>query len=88
MKHVRSQPRGSFTQFSLACMCDPDRIIQDHAGIVYCGECMVPLERVESRELPAREQEDILVKLKLQKKMASEDAEFAEYSVEDKDDND
>ena len=88
MKQVRKQPPGSFLQFSLACMCDPDHLIQDHQGALHCGECMLPLERVESKELPMREQENILVKLKLQKKMATDDDEFKEYSIDDKDEED
>lgn len=65
---LKNPPRvqGTFFAHSLDCDCDPDRIIEDHQGKLHCGDCMVPLEKVHSRDLPGWDQDEILVKLKAQ----------------------
>lgn len=89
MKHKNAQPKlpGSFYQFSLTCNCDPDRLIQDHQGDLFCGDCVQQLEKVSSADLPDYDRKEIVMKLKLQKKIASETGEF-ELSAGDIDDLD
>lgn len=77
MKHLPKKSHSPFVQFSVACTCEVDRVIQDSHGVLYCGECMEPLERVESRELPEREQGEILTKLKMRTKIAAREGEGA-----------
>lgn len=58
--------QGTFFAHSLTCDCEVDRVIEDHHHQLFCGECLAPMEKVASRDLPLYDQEEILLKLKAQ----------------------
>jgi hypothetical protein len=86
-KAILDKP-GSFRQHSLTCDCDPDRLIEDHNRELFCGTCMEPLEKVDSKELTAEDQRDILLKLKLRKKIATQNDTVWKLTPKDFEDDD
>ena len=86
-KNIIDKP-GSFRQHSLTCDCDPDRLIENSNREIFCGTCMEPLEKVDSKELTIEDQNEISLKLKLRKKVAAQGDGVWKLTPKDLEDDD
>ena len=65
--------KKSYTIHSLNCTCNPDRIVVDNKGFLYCVECMEKMDKVNPNELPQHDQDEIETKLRFQEKISKEE---------------
>lgn len=69
MRSHQKEKKYPFRVYSLSCTCDPSRLIQDKANILYCENCMEKLERIPGDALLSKDKEEILRKLNVYQKL-------------------